>query len=45
MGREGLERIRRRGTVIIRDIIPDEQAVRWKEELKEFVQANPTVKG
>jgi len=45
LSREEVERIRSRGTVVIRDIVPDEQAVRWKEELKEFVQANPTVEG
>jgi len=45
LGKEELERIRRGGTVVIRDIVPDEQAVKWKEELKEFVQANPKVEG
>jgi hypothetical protein len=45
LGGEELERIRRRGTVVIRDIVPDEQAVRWREELKEFVQANPQIEG
>ena len=31
--------------MVIRDVIPDEQAVSWREELKEFVKANPKVQG
>lgn len=30
---------------MIKDVVPDDQAVKWKEELKEFVAANPTVEG
>ncbi|KAF4613742.1 hypothetical protein D9613_008102 [Agrocybe pediades] len=45
LSKEEIERIKRRGTVVIRDVVPDEQAVKWKEELKEFVKANPTVEG
>jgi len=42
---EEIEKIKRRGTVVIKDVVPDEQAIKWKEELKEFVKANPTVEG
>ena len=45
MDKEELERIKRGGSVVIRDVVPDEQAVRWREELKEFVQVNPEVDG
>ncbi|KAF8886070.1 DUF1479-domain-containing protein [Gymnopilus junonius] len=42
---EGVEKIKRRGTVVIKDIVPDEQAAKWKDELKEFVKINPDVDG
>lgn len=45
LSEEELLRIKRRGSVIIKDVVPDEQAVKWKEELKEFVATNPTVQG
>ena len=45
LAKEELERIKRGGSVVIRDVVPDEQAVRWREELKEFVQVNPEVDG
>lgn len=42
---ETLGRIKRVGTVIIRDIVPDEEAAKWKEELETFVKKNPDVDG
>ncbi|PPQ79097.1 hypothetical protein CVT25_002890 [Psilocybe cyanescens] len=45
LNREEVEKIKRRGSVVIRNVVPDEQAVKWKEELKEFVTVNPTVEG
>ncbi|KDR78729.1 hypothetical protein GALMADRAFT_137740 [Galerina marginata CBS 339.88] len=45
LSKEELDKIKRRGTVVIKDVIPDEQAIKWKEELKEFVRANPTAEG
>ena len=35
-----IERIKRRGTVLIRDVVDDAQAVGWKEDLKKFVKLN-----
>ena len=43
--KEEVDKIKRRGAVVIRDVVPDEQAMQWKEELKEFVKANPDVEG
>ena len=35
-----IEKIKRRGSVLIRDVVDDAQAVEWKDELKEFVKVN-----
>ncbi|CAA7267546.1 unnamed protein product [Cyclocybe aegerita] len=43
--KEDVEKIKRRGSVVIKDIVPDEQAMQWKEDLKEFIKANPSVEG
>ncbi|KAG6831567.1 hypothetical protein H0H93_013730 [Arthromyces matolae] len=40
---EEIDKIKRRGSVVIKDVVPDEEAVGWKLQLKEFVQANPDV--
>jgi len=32
--------IKRRGTVLIRDVVDDAQALEWKDELKKFVKVN-----
>ncbi|PPQ74604.1 hypothetical protein CVT24_004193 [Panaeolus cyanescens] len=42
---EELDIIKRRGAVVIKDIVPDEDAVKWKEELKQFVKLNESVEG
>ncbi|KDR78730.1 hypothetical protein GALMADRAFT_244254 [Galerina marginata CBS 339.88] len=45
LSQEEIAKIKRRGTVVIRDVVPDAQAIKWKEDLKEFVEENPTVEG
>ncbi|KAF8960034.1 hypothetical protein BDZ97DRAFT_1906016 [Flammula alnicola] len=45
LSKEEVEKIKRRGTVVIKDVVPDEQAMKWKEQLAEFVTVNPTVEG
>ena len=35
-----IEKIKRRGSVLIRDVVDDAQAAQWKDELKEFVKVN-----
>ncbi|KAE9388283.1 DUF1479-domain-containing protein [Gymnopus androsaceus JB14] len=42
---ERLEEIRRVGTVVIKDVVDDAEARTWKESLKDFIKANPDVKG
>ena len=38
-----INKIRRHGSVLIRDVVDDAKAVQWKNELKEFVKANDAV--
>jgi hypothetical protein len=45
LSQEQLDVIKRRGSVVIKDIVPDEQAIQWKEDLKQFVTVNATVEG
>ncbi|KAJ7579712.1 hypothetical protein C8J56DRAFT_281850 [Mycena floridula] len=42
---EEIARIKRTGTVVIKDIVDDEQARAWKDSLAAFVKANPGVDG
>ncbi|KAJ8095975.1 hypothetical protein PM082_015196 [Marasmius tenuissimus] len=39
---EQITEIKRKGTIIIRDIVEDAEAAKWKTSLEEFVKANPT---
>ncbi len=36
---------RTRGSLIIRDVVPDGLALGWKEQIKDYVRLNPSVKG
>jgi hypothetical protein len=40
-----LNKIRQRGSVVIRDIVDDEEAISWRKALEEFVKVNPKVEG
>ncbi|KAJ3787343.1 hypothetical protein GGU10DRAFT_394052 [Lentinula aff. detonsa] len=40
-----LDEIRRIGTVVIKDVVDDREAIAWQESLKEFIRANPDVPG
>ncbi|KAK7461874.1 hypothetical protein VKT23_008308 [Stygiomarasmius scandens] len=42
---EKVDEIRRKGTVVIRDVVDDADAISWKQQLKEFVEANPDIEG
>lgn len=42
---ETVKEIRRKGTVVIRDVVDDADASRWKQMLDEHIQANPDVEG
>jgi hypothetical protein len=37
--------MRRRGCVLIRNVVPDEEALSWKQQLREYVADNPGVMG
>ncbi|KAJ6553578.1 hypothetical protein DFH09DRAFT_1166934 [Mycena vulgaris] len=37
--------IKRKGTVVIKDVVDDAQAQGWKDSLEEFIKANPQVEG
>ncbi|KAF5379767.1 hypothetical protein D9615_005720 [Tricholomella constricta] len=45
VGEEEMEKMKRRGSVVIRDVVPDAEAIRWKELLEEFIRVNPDVEG
>ncbi|KAG6914833.1 hypothetical protein DXG01_015054 [Tephrocybe rancida] len=40
-----MAKIKRRGSVVIRDVVSDAEALRWKEQLREISKANPDVIG
>lgn len=40
-----LAELKRKGTFIIRNVVPREEALEWKQGLDEFVAANPNVEG
>ncbi|EMD31280.1 hypothetical protein CERSUDRAFT_89135 [Gelatoporia subvermispora B] len=42
---ERVDEIRRRGSVVIRDVVPDEEAASWKAWLQDYIKANPDVEG
>lgn len=37
--------IRRKGSLVIKDIVDDEQAIAWKKSLEDFISNNPDVDG
>ncbi|KAJ7503546.1 hypothetical protein B0H11DRAFT_2170795 [Mycena galericulata] len=37
--------IKRKGTVVVKDVVDDEQARAWKTTLEEFIKANPQAEG
>ena len=40
LSQDEIERIRKRGSVVIKDVVDDAQAVEWKDQLEEFVKVN-----
>ncbi|TFK22748.1 DUF1479-domain-containing protein [Coprinopsis marcescibilis] len=45
LSEEQIAKIRRVGTVVIKDIVDDEHAIAWRESLEKFVKDNPDVQG
>ncbi|KAG8977801.1 hypothetical protein FRB90_008672, partial [Tulasnella sp. 427] len=39
------QEVAKRGVVVVRDVVPDEQALAWKEQVREYAKENPQVKG
>ena len=42
---EQVAEIKRKGTVVIRNVVEDELALEWKRMLREYIEANPQVEG
>ncbi|KAG6904910.1 hypothetical protein DXG01_006269 [Tephrocybe rancida] len=42
---EEIAKVKRRGSVVIRDVVSDAEALQWKEQLREFAKANPDAIG
>ena len=40
LSQDEIAKIKRRGTVLIRDVVDDTQALGWKDDLKKFVKVN-----
>ncbi|KAH8831874.1 hypothetical protein DL96DRAFT_1667904 [Flagelloscypha sp. PMI_526] len=40
-----LQTIKRKGSVLIRDIVPDEEVLKWKDTLKELSKCDPNIPG
>ncbi|KAF8896652.1 DUF1479-domain-containing protein [Infundibulicybe gibba] len=40
-----IDKIKRRGTVVIRNVVDDSEALAWKTSLEDFIKANPDVDG
>jgi hypothetical protein len=43
--KDRVDLIKRRGVVVIRDVVNDEVAFGWKLALQEYAKANPETKG
>jgi len=39
------DKVRKRGSVVIRDVVDDAEALGWKKQVLEYVRENPQVKG
>jgi hypothetical protein len=37
--------LRKRGVAVIRDVVPEQEALQWKEDLREYISQNPQTKG
>jgi hypothetical protein len=42
---EDLARLRRRGTFVLRNVVPRDEAKQWKADLRTFVDSNPDAEG
>lgn len=37
--------LRKRGVAVVRGVVPEQEALQWKEELREYIRQNPQTKG
>jgi hypothetical protein len=37
--------LRKRGVAVIRGVVPEEEALQWKEDLRKYIRQNPQTKG
>jgi hypothetical protein len=42
---DDLARLKRRGTFVLRNVVPRDEASQWKEDLRDFVSKNPNAEG
>ncbi|KDQ15639.1 hypothetical protein BOTBODRAFT_108165 [Botryobasidium botryosum FD-172 SS1] len=42
---EEIEVVKKRGTVVIRNVVNEDLALGWKEDIKRYIQKNPQVRG
>lgn len=44
MSAEDIERIKRKGAILVKNVVNDSEAIQWREDLKTYVSSN-TVEG
>ncbi|KAH7327693.1 hypothetical protein B0J17DRAFT_620383 [Rhizoctonia solani] len=44
-GKSWQDEVRKRGSVVVRDVVEDVEALGWKQQVREYVKENPQVKG
>ena len=37
--------LRKRGVAVVRGVVPEDEALQWKEDLREYIRKNPQTKG
>jgi len=37
--------LRKRGVAVVRNVVPEQEAVEWKEDLRKYIRQNPQTKG
>ena len=37
--------LRKRGVAVVRNVVPEKEALQWKEDLREYIRQNPQTKG
>lgn len=39
------EEVRKRGVAVVRNVVEDKEALKWKEDIRSYIKANPSTKG